>query len=81
MVGVLDAQGKNNMIKALDAGLRERQALMAYWDKNTVSQLTGPRTPFWRYLQLVDYDPVTDSFRLPEGEIVTVETCNQLKEG
>lgn len=70
------------MVEVLNAGHRERQALLRLWDSLPCSeprQIIGvEHIPFWRYLSLVDYDPKTDTFTLPDGSKKTVEECNNL---
>jgi len=71
------------MPKVLDAGHRERQALLRLWDSLPTSRVSRLATddymPFWLYLSKVDYDPVTDTFTLPDGTKKTVEECNNLE--
>lgn len=57
-------------MKVLDAGARERAALLELHRRD------NPVTPFWRWLEIVEYDPATDAFTFPTGRIVTVQRAN-----
>jgi hypothetical protein len=63
------------MVKVLDAGHRERQALLAWWKKNVTDH------SFMWQLEQTDYDPRSDAFKIPQtGRIISVTACIQLGE-
>ncbi len=59
----------SDLMKAQDAGHRERQALMRWWDVN------GNGHPFWWYLERVMYNASRDEFELPNGTTIRVQDC------
>jgi hypothetical protein len=61
-------------VKALDAGHRERQALLSWWKKNAAEVHS-----FMWQLEQTDYDPKQDRFKLPQGGSITVTECIQLE--
>ncbi len=69
-----------NEVLVLNAGHRERQALLAFWSKKVDEGMSNIQMPFWRYLEVVKYDARNDDFVLPDGERVTVQACNQLRQ-
>lgn len=63
----------------LDAGHRERQALLKYWHHEYEQSVGQSYMPFWKMLEETSYDPYADSFLMPDKKrVVTVEYCNQL---
>lgn len=64
------------MIKALDAGHRERQALLVWWKKNVIDNIA---MPFWKQLEMTEYDHGGDSFVLPQGGSISVTDCIRLE--
>ncbi len=67
-------------IKVQDAGHRERQALLALWKKTFDNKLDRHSTPFWAWLERVEWNPDGDYFVLPDGQHKTVLECIQLQE-
>jgi hypothetical protein len=67
------------VIPVINAGFRECQALLKFWDANQVSSPENKeRIPFWRFMELVVYDPRHDMFTLPDGHTVSVQECNNI---
>lgn len=74
------------MVEVLNAGHRERQALLKFHDHAFPIKRVNDRpvfplgyVPFWKYMSLVDYNPITDAFTLPDGTTISVEECNNLE--
>ena len=65
------------IVRALDSGQRERAALLSLWNRRFDAGTIG--RPFWWYLEAVTYDPVTDTFTLPDGETIAVQGINEEK--
>lgn len=75
------------MITGLNAYHLVNQALMAYWDTLVdEGKLVSARRPFWRMLEVVEYDKTTKVFTVPadfcgpEAVTVTLEECFKLIE-
>jgi hypothetical protein len=64
------------MIAVLNAGHRERQALLAWWKKNVTDNIA---MPYWKQLEKTEYDAISDCFFLPQGGVTTVTECIQLE--
>jgi hypothetical protein len=75
------------VITGLSAYHLVRQALMAYWDTLVdEGRLDNGRRPFWRMLEVVEYDKTAKVFTVPadfcgpEAVTVTLEECFKLIE-
>lgn len=70
-----------NEVLAMNAGHRERAALLLYWNREVdAGRIVGLQMPFWKYIETVRYDARYDHFILPDAVVVTVATCNQIAE-
>jgi hypothetical protein len=58
-----------------DAGHRERQALLKWWDA------TECKIPCWKLLGEVQYDAHLDALIFPDGTEITIQAINELEGG
>ena len=61
----------SNIVKVIDAGHRERMALIAVWDSEPQS------APLWKWFEDVKYDASRDEFIWPSGRTMTLQEALQ----